>query len=81
MEQQGQGGLPLNFNLNDARDMTCECGNKQFMPGYQFKKVSRLMTGAPKDTVLPIEIYLCTGCGKALQELLPEELREQKITE
>jgi hypothetical protein len=36
------------------------------------------MTGNPQDTVIPIEMYLCTACGKPLQELLPMELRDIK---
>jgi DNA-directed RNA polymerase subunit RPC12/RpoP len=30
---------------------------------------------------MPIELYVCASCGKALQELLPQELQETKITE
>jgi DNA-directed RNA polymerase subunit RPC12/RpoP len=73
-------GLPMGVNLNDARDMDCECGNKTFMPGYRFKKLSKIMTGQPQDTIIPIEMYLCTQCGKALQELLPMELRDKQTT-
>ena len=73
-------GLPMGINLNDARDMDCECGNKTFMPGYRFKKLSKIMTGQPQDTIIPIEMYLCTQCGKALQELLPLELRDKPST-
>jgi hypothetical protein len=47
------------------------------MDGFRFKKISRLVTGGPKDAVLPIQLYLCTQCGKALQELLPEELKDK----
>jgi hypothetical protein len=68
--EQGQGQLPMNFNLNDAREMLCECGNNTFMPGFRFRKVSRL-----------IEMYLCTQCGKPLQDLLPDELKDKKIVE
>ena len=35
MEQQQ---LPPNFNLNDARDMDCDCGGQIFLPAYRFKK-------------------------------------------
>ncbi len=79
--EQGQGQLPMNFNLNDAREMLCECGNNTFMPGFRFRKVSRLITGGAKDSVLPIEMYLCTQCGKPLQDLLPDELKDSKIIE
>jgi hypothetical protein len=78
MEEQQMGGMP-NISLNDARDMNCDCGNNLFLPAVRFKKVSRLITGEAKDSVLPIQVYLCTQCSKALQELLPEELRDQKI--
>lgn len=74
---EGQG-LPAGVSLKDARDMNCDCGNNTFMPGYRFKKLSKIMTGQPQDTVIPIEMYLCTSCGKPLQELLPNELREVK---
>jgi hypothetical protein len=76
MEQQAQ--IPMNFSLNDARDVNCECGSGVFMPGMKFKKVSRLITGGAKDSIIPIEVFLCTQCGKTLQELLPEELREKQ---
>ena len=73
-------GLPLGMNLNDARDMNCDCGNNTFMPGFRFKKMSKLITGQAQDTIIPIEMYLCTQCGKALQELLPLELRDKPST-
>ena len=73
--------LPANFNLNDARDMDCDCGGKIFLPGYRFKKISRLLTGGAKDSVMPIELYVCASCGKPLQELLPQELQESKIVQ
>ena len=79
MENGQVGGMPLNFSLSDARDMNCECGNGIFMPGMRFKKISRLLTGEAKDSVLPIQLYLCTACGIPLQELLPEELKNKTI--
>lgn len=77
MDGQQMGGMPMNIKLSEARDLNCECGNGVFMDGYRFKKVSRLVTGGAKDAVIPIQLYLCTQCGKALQELLPEELKDK----
>ena len=79
MEQQPQ--MPMGFKLTDAREMLCECGNDTFMPGYRFRKVSRLLTGAPMDSVLPVQVFLCTKCGEAFNEMLPDELQKQKIVE
>jgi hypothetical protein len=75
-----QTGLPPGITLNDARDMNCECGNNAFMPSFRFKKLSKLVTGQSQDSIIPIELYLCTQCGKALQELLPIELQDKKNT-
>jgi DNA-directed RNA polymerase subunit RPC12/RpoP len=79
MDGQQMGGMP-NISLNDARDMNCECGNNVFMEGFRFKKISRLLTGEAKDSILPVQLYLCTQCGKALQELLPNELKDKTPT-
>ena len=80
-QQQMGNQLPPNFKLTDAREMLCECGNNTFMDGMRFRKVSRLLTGAPVDSVIPIQIFLCTKCGEALNEMLPDELQKPKITE
>lgn len=78
MEQSMQQPMANpNINLNDGRDVACECGNRIFMPGFRFKKFSRLLTGQPNDSILPIELFLCTACGKPLNELLPKELKEE----
>ena len=79
MEQEAQ--IPMNFSLNDARDINCECGSGVFMTGMKFKKVSRLITGGAKDSIIPIEVFLCTQCGKPLQELMPDELKDKKVIE
>jgi len=81
MDGQQMGGMPANFSLNDARDIACECGNKIFMDGFSFKKISRLITGGAKDAVLPIQLYLCTQCGKPLNELLPDEMKTNNSIE
>jgi hypothetical protein len=51
------------------------------MDGFSFKKVSRLITGGAKDAVLPIQLYLCTQCGKPLNELLPDEMKTNNSIE
>ena len=54
---------------------------KDILTRLQIQKISRLLTGAPKDSVMPIELYVCATCGKPLNELLPQELQETKIIE
>jgi hypothetical protein len=75
----GQYQLPPDFKLTDAREVLCKCGNDTYMPGVRVRKVSRLLTGTPDDMVIPIQVFLCTQCGEALNEMLPEELQKKII--
>jgi hypothetical protein len=66
-------------NISQAKDMACgNCGGDTFAIGYKFKKMSKLLTGAASDEIIPFEIYLCVECGEPLEELLQPELRKPK---
>jgi hypothetical protein len=39
------------------------------------RKVSRLLTGAPKDSYVPVPVFLCSACGHLNDEFLPAELK------
>jgi len=63
--------------LDQTTPVVCpECEGDVFFPAAQFRRVSRLLTGQPKDSMIPVEVYTCGGCGEVLQELLPPELRK-----
>ena len=55
-----------------------QCGEDLFMPSMRFRKISKLLTGTPKDTIIPIEVYVCVECGTVNTELLPDELKNLK---
>jgi len=64
------------IDLSQAKEMECtECGGTVFIPGNKFLTISKLLTGQPKDAIIPVEIYLCGDCGEINQQLLPEELK------
>lgn len=67
--------LKLNIKPQDLVSIKCEnCNNDLYRSAFKFKKVSKLLTGSPKDQIIPIEIFVCTGCGEMLKELMPKEL-------
>jgi hypothetical protein len=68
----------INVELKDGKPVVCKCGGKNFMPLMRFFKFSALLTGSPKDSLMPVEVFVCGLCGEPLQELLPPELRENK---
>lgn len=69
---------PMNINIKpeDLQSVYCtKCNGDLFLPSFKFKKVSRLLTGSPKDQIVPIEVFVCGNCGTILNELLPKELQ------
>jgi len=70
------------ISLTNTSPIMCaepNCGGNFFIPAVSFRKVSRLLTGGPKDAVIPVEVYLCCNCHTPLDELLPEPLKQKKI--
>lgn len=68
-----------NLDLSKSTEMTCNaCGHNVFIPGVMFRKISKLISGTPKDAIIPIEIYLCGDCGEIQEDLLPAELKLEK---
>ena len=52
------------INLKEQPTVTCEkCGGTHFKEIVLIKKVSRLLTGAPDDTLVPFPTYKCDSCG------------------
>lgn len=78
MKKVPTGEQPMNINIKpeDLKPVSCDkCTGDLFLPSFKFKKVSRLLTGSPKDQIIPIEVFVCASCGTMLNELLPKELQ------
>ena len=73
-QQPPQGQKQI--TLAQTTPVVCpECQGEVFYPGVKWRRVSKLLTGAPNDQYLPIDVYTCGGCGEVLEEMLPQELR------
>ena len=58
--------------LDQTTPLVCSnCEGDVFFPGVKFRKVSKLISGAPNDQYIPIEVYTCGSCGEILKEMLP----------
>jgi uncharacterized Zn finger protein len=50
--------------LKNAKDVTCEaCQSKNFKKIMRIKKLSKILTGAPEDALIPIPTFACADCG------------------
>lgn len=64
------------ITLKDTSSVECdECKNTTFNEAMIMRKVSRLLTGAPKDSYVPVPVFLCSACGHLNEEFLPAELK------
>lgn len=72
-----QEDAPL--DLTKTNPIECKgCGGEVFVQGFSFRKISKLLSGKPKDEILPVEIFLCGDCGELLNELLPKGLKVEE---
>ena len=54
-----------------------ECSNTTFTEAVIIRKASRLLTGAPKDSYIPIPVFLCSACGGLNNEFIPAEVKSE----
>jgi len=63
-------------SLRDTQSVECdECKNTTFQQVVMMRRVSRILTGAPKDSYMPIPTFQCASCGHVNEEFLPAELK------
>jgi DNA-directed RNA polymerase subunit RPC12/RpoP len=81
----GAGGQPIQpkedtpLDLTKTESVACKkCGGEIFIQGFSFRRVPRLLTGKPKDEMLPVELFLCGDCGEVLNDLLPNGLKMEE---
>jgi uncharacterized Zn finger protein len=68
------------INLKDQQTITCDkCGSYYFKEVIYIKKVSKLLTGSPEDTIVPFPIYMCISCGHVNDGFNPFEEAEKTI--
>jgi len=62
-----------NTALKNSTEVQCEeCQNSSFQEVLKIRKISKLLTGAPKDSYMPIPTFQCSKCGHINTEFLPQ---------
>jgi len=65
--------------LKNAISISCDkCSNETFTEGVILKKISRFVTGTPKDAIVPIPIFVCTSCNNVNDEFIPNILKSKE---
>lgn len=71
----------IRIDLSQAPWLTCECGNELFTPAVMFKKLSMLVSPTGKEENYPVEVVICTKCGKIpsfVGKMIPEHLKAKE---
>ena len=62
----------LNIKPDDLKPLICsECGGMYFRQVMAINKVSRFITGADKDSMVPVPVFRCDDCGHVPEEFRP----------
>ena len=70
-----QGQQTQQIDLSTSKPIVCEeCGYNTFIPATRMRRISKLLTGAAQDMIIPIEVFLCGNCGEINKALYPKEL-------
>ncbi|MCH7850930.1 MAG: hypothetical protein IH845_04780 [Nanoarchaeota archaeon] len=49
-----------------------DCKNPFFIKVYVLKKIPKIISGASKNIIQPIELYICKKCGELNPEMTPD---------
>jgi len=57
------------INLRDQPTIECEkCKSTYFKEVVILKRVPKLLTGSPEDTIVPFPTYMCNECGNVNED-------------
>lgn len=63
------------INLSELPYIECEsCKGQVFEEKMMFKLVSRFMTGSEKDSIVPVPVIACSGCGHINEMFKPKNV-------
>jgi len=66
--QQQQPQVTLEM-MKQSKEILCEeCGNNTFEEILKLRKLSKLITAQPKDTLIPVPMFACKKCGNINDE-------------
>ena len=74
---KGQGGALDNVDLTHAKTLQCEiCECLGFKQTLMLKKLSALVSPTGQESIVPIQVFCCEGCGHVNKEFEDAEIRQ-----
>lgn len=71
--------MNLNIGADEMQPIICEeCGGMYFRQVMAINKVSKLLTGSDKDTMVPVPVFRCDDCGAIPKDFQPIKAKPKK---
>lgn len=68
------GQTQISVDVDNTTPYVCEeCGSEFFEEVIMIRKISRLMSGAADDALIPMKTYRCTECKHINKDFKPEK--------
>jgi hypothetical protein len=68
-----QGMSPAGLMTNSVPEDCVSCGGRFFKQTFMFRRVSKILVGAPQDQLIPIPVFRCDDCGTPIGDMVPDE--------
>lgn len=70
--QNQSGGIPIEV-VKNSEYVECEkCGSRVFEEKMMIKKISKFMTGASQDQIMPMPVIACAQCSHVNELFKPQ---------
>ena len=74
--------IQLQKMLSSSTPEICSnCKGEYFIQCFNIRKVSKVITATPQDTVFPIPVFRCSDCGTPYEELDLSDKSSKKTNE
>ena len=71
--------MRMNVDMSLAQDIRCEaCEGIAFISCYLIKKLSPVISPSGKETIIPVETFVCNGCGNINKEFMPTMIAQER---
>ena len=68
------GQTQVSIDMDKTTSYTCEeCGSEFFEEVVMIRKISRLLSGAADDSLVPMKTYRCAECKHINKDFKPEK--------
>lgn len=62
----------INVSLDQTDAVVCEkCEGDIWTPAFMIRKVSALLSPTGRDTMLPVQLFVCSKCGHVNEDMRP----------